>query len=153
MIDGIDRKILSILQSNARASHSDIAKDVGMAASAVFERIRKLEKRGIIQGYETRLNPQALDVGLVAFISVRAQERIGSLETGKQLARFPEVLEIHDVAGEDCYLVKVRIADTEALGAFLRDKIGSIDAISSTRTTIVLTTVKETAQLPLEGKP
>lgn len=153
MIDGIDRKILSILQSNARASHSDIAKDVGMAASAVFERIRKLEKRGIIQGYETRLNPQALDVGLVAFISVRAQERIGSLETGKQLARFPEVLEIHDVAGEDCYLVKVRVADTEALGAFLRDKIGSIDAISSTRTTIVLTTVKETAQLPLEGKP
>lgn len=153
MIDGIDRKILSILQSNARASHSDIAKDVGMAASAVFERIRKLEKRGIIQGYETRLNPQALDVGLVAFISVRAQERIGSLETGKQLARFPEVLEIHDVAGEDCYLVKVRVADTEALGAFLRDKIGSIDAISSTRTTIVLATVKETAQLPLEGKP
>lgn len=153
MTDDVDRKILKILQSNARASHSDIAKDVGMAASAVFERIRKLEKRGIIQGYETRLNPQALDVGLVAFISVRAQERIGSLETGKQLARFPEVLEIHDVAGEDCYLVKVRVADTEALGAFLRDKIGPIEAIASTRTTIVLATVKETAQLPLEGKP
>ncbi len=152
MIDGIDRKILKILQSNARASHSDIAKDVGMAASAVFERIRKLEKRGVIQGYETRLNPHALDVGLVAFISVRAQEHIGSLETGKQLARFPEVLEIHDVAGEDCYLVKVRAADTEALGAFLRDKMGTIDAISSTRTTIVLATVKETAQLPLEDK-
>jgi len=114
MIDEIDRKILNIIQSNARASHNEIAKEVGMAASAIFERIRKLEKRGIIQGYETRLNPKALDLGLVAFIFIRAHEHVGTLETGKLLAHIPEVLEIHDVAGEDCYLVKVRVANTEA---------------------------------------
>jgi Lrp/AsnC family leucine-responsive transcriptional regulator len=152
MIDEIDRKILNIIQSNARASHNEIAKEVGMAASAIFERIRKLEKRGIIQGYETRLNPKALDLGLVAFIFIRAHEHVGTLETGKLLAHIPEVLEIHDVAGEDCYLVKVRVANTEALGVLLREKIGPIDAISSTRTTIVLATVKETAQLPIKDE-
>jgi Lrp/AsnC family leucine-responsive transcriptional regulator len=153
MIDDIDRKILNIIQSDARASHSEIAKAVGMATSAVFERIRKLEKRGIIQGYETRINPKALDLGLVAFIFIQAREHIGKMETGKLLAHIPEILEIHDVAGEDCYLVKVRVADTEALGSLLRDKIGPIDAVSSTRTTIVLTTIKETAQLPVEDEP
>jgi Lrp/AsnC family transcriptional regulator, leucine-responsive regulatory protein len=152
MIDDIDRKILKIIQNNARASHSEIAKEVGLATSAVFERIRKLEKRNIIQGYETRLNSQALNLGLVAFIAVRAQERIGSLEIGKRLAHLPQVLEIHDVAGEDCYLLKVRVANTEALGAFLREQLGPIEAISSTRTTIALATVKETAQLPLENE-
>lgn len=150
MIDETDRKILNILQGNARASHSDIAREVGMAASAVFERIRKLEKRGIIQGYETRLNPRLLNVGLVAFIFIQAKEHLGTLETGKRLARIPEILEIHDVAGEDCYLVKVRVADTEALSVLLREKIGPIETITSTRTTIVLATVKETAQLPLD---
>lgn len=149
MFDEIDRKILRIIQGDARASHSEIAKEVGMAASAIFERIRKLEKRGIIQGYETRLNPKALDLGLVAFIFIQAKEPLGTLETGKRLAHIPEVLEIHDVAGEDCYLIKVRVADTEALSVLLRDKIGPVDAITSTRTTIVLATVKETAQLPL----
>ena len=84
MIDEIDRKILNIIQSNARASHNEIAKEVGMAASAIFERIRKLEKRGIIQGYETRLDPKALDLGLVAFIFIRAQEHVGTLETDRK---------------------------------------------------------------------
>jgi Lrp/AsnC family transcriptional regulator, leucine-responsive regulatory protein len=152
MIDDIDRKILKLIQSNARISHSEIAREVGMAASAIFERLRKLEKRGVIQGYETRLNPQAVDLGLVAFIFIRAHGPVGSLETEKRLAQIPEVLEIHDVAGEDCYLIKVRVAHTEALSRLLREKIGPIQTISSTRTTIVLTTVKETAQLPIDDE-
>lgn len=150
MIDDVDKKILKIIQGSARASHSEIAREVGMAPSAVFERIRKLEKRGVIQGYETRLNPQAVDLGLLAFIFIRAQEPVGKLEAERRLTQLPEVLEIHDVAGEDCYLIKVRVANTEALGDLLRNKIGAIPAISSTRTTIVLTTVKETSQLPIE---
>jgi|SRR5581483_4981446 len=150
MIDDIDKKILKTIQRNARASHSEIARLVGMAPSAVFERIRKLEKREVIQGYETRLNPQAVNLGLLAFIFIRIQEPLKKLEAEKSLTQLPDVLEIHDVAGEDCYLVKVRVANTEALGDLLRNKIGALPAISSTRTTIVLTTVKETAQLPLE---
>ncbi|HEU4783185.1 MAG TPA: Lrp/AsnC family transcriptional regulator [Ktedonobacterales bacterium] len=149
MIDDIDGKILSILQSDARTSNAEIARRLAMAPSAILERIRKLETRGLIDGYEARLNPKALDMGLLAFIYVRADERIGSREIGDELAAFPEVQEVHHIAGEDCYLLKVRVADTNALSDLLRQRLGPIDAIRSTRTTIVLSTIKETAQIPL----
>ena len=150
MIDEIDWQILSILQENARNSNAEIARQVGMAPSAIFERLRKLEERGIIAEYTLRLNPRALGLGLLAFIFVRADERVGSNETAAVLAKIPEVQEVHHIAGEDCYLVKVRAADTEDLGRLLRERFGSIKSVRSTRTTIVLNTVKETVKLPLE---
>jgi Lrp/AsnC family transcriptional regulator, leucine-responsive regulatory protein len=149
MIDAIDAAILSILQENARASNVAVGRRVGLVPSAVFERIRKLERSGTIRGYEPRLNAAAVGVPLLAFVFVHANEKIGGLDTGKRIARFPEVQEVHQVAGEDCYLVKVRVADTEALGRLLRDSFGSLPAIRSTRTTIVLSSVKESAQVPL----
>ena len=149
MIDDIDGRILSILQNDARTSNAEIARRLAMAPSAILERIRKLETRGLIDGYEARLNPKALDMGLLAFIYVRADERIGSRVIGDELAAFPEVQEVHHIAGEDCYLLKVRVADTNALSDLLRQRLGPIDAIRSTRTTIVLSTIKETAQIPL----
>lgn len=149
MIDDIDAKILSILQNDARTSNAEIARRLGMAPSAILERIRKLETRGLIAGYEARLNPRALEMGLLAFIYVRADERIGSRVIGDELAMIPEVQEVHHIAGEDCYLLKVRVADTNALSDLLRQRLGPIDAIRSTRTTIVLSTIKETAQIPL----
>jgi len=149
MIDAVDRKILSILQENARTSNVEVARRIGLAPSAVLERIRKLEKRGVIRGYEPRLNASALGSPLLAFIFVHADEKIGGLEIGRKIAKFPEVQEVHQVAGEDCYLVKVRIADTDALGRLLRDSFGALPAIRTTRTTIVLSSVKESAQMPL----
>jgi Lrp/AsnC family leucine-responsive transcriptional regulator len=150
MIDEIDTQILTILRNDARISNAEIARQIGMAPSAIFERIRKLEARGVICGYEARINPANVGLGMLAFIFVRAAEKVGSMETGALLAQIPEVQEVHQVAGEDCYLVKVRVADTEALGRVLRERLGGIDSIISTRTTIVLVTLKETAQLPLE---
>lgn len=149
MIDGIDIQIANILQHDARTSNAEIARKLGMAPSAIFERIRKLEARGIIQGYHAAIAPRAVDLGLLAFIFVRADERPGAGDAGHELARMPEVQEVHHIAGEDCYLVKVRVADTEALGHLLRERFGHIDCVRSTRTTIVLSTVKETALLPL----
>lgn len=149
MIDDIDRQIAKILQRNARTPTAEIARQVGMAASAVHERIRKLEERGVVQGYGAILDPHLLGRGLLAYVFVRADERIGAPETGELLARIPEVQEVHHVAGEDCYLVKVRVADTDALGRLLRERVGSIDTVRSTRTTIVLETVKETTALDL----
>jgi Lrp/AsnC family leucine-responsive transcriptional regulator len=148
MIDPTDRAILSILQENARTPNADIARRIGLAPSAVLERIRKLERTGVIRGYEPRLDPKALDAGLVAFVFVHAEEPIGGLETGRAMARLPEVQEVHQIAGEDCYLVKVRVADTEALGALLRDGFGTIRTVRSTRTTIALSSVKEHAPIP-----
>jgi len=149
MIDVIDAKILSILQDNARISNAEIARQVDLAPSAIFERIRKLEERGVIEGYSTRINPKAIGRALLAFVFVRADEKPGAEETARRVAEIPEVLEVHDVAGEDCLLVKVRTADTDALGRLLRDRIGRIETITSTRTTIVLDSVKETSALPI----
>src|SRR5215475_14308530 len=149
MIDATDIGILKILQENARTSNAEIARQVGLAPSAVFERIRKLEDRGVIEGYGARLNPKVMGVPLLAFVFVRADDRRAD-ETAARVAAIPEVLEVHDVAGEDCLLVKVRAADTEALGRLLRDRFGRIASITSTRTTIVLETVKESSALPLE---
>jgi Lrp/AsnC family leucine-responsive transcriptional regulator len=149
MINDLDRQILTILQSNARTSNAEIARQVGLAPSAVFERIRKLEERNVLQSYTARIDPHAVGLGLVAFTFVRSNDRPGGIQTAEKLAEIPEVLEVHHVAGEDCFLVKVRAADTEALGRLLRERLGKIGTITSTRTTIVLETVKETAELPI----
>lgn len=147
MIDDIDRQILDILQENARTPNAEIARQVGMAPSAILERIRKLEERGVIQGYAVRINPDAYGLGLMAYVFVRADERAGALTTAEQMALIPEVQEVHHVAGEDCFLAKVRVRGTRELGELLRDRFGCIETIRSTRSTIVLDTVKETTML------
>jgi Lrp/AsnC family leucine-responsive transcriptional regulator len=85
--------------------------------------------------------------GMLAFVAVRSEEVLTDDSVAQQLAQVAEVLEVHHVAGEDCYLVKVRTKDAEQLGALLRHRIGRIPGVKSTRTTIVLETVKETSRL------
>jgi Lrp/AsnC family transcriptional regulator, leucine-responsive regulatory protein len=152
MIDETDLRILEILQENARTANAEIARQVGMAPSAVLERVRKLEERGVIQGYNARVDPGALGLDLTAFVFVRADERAGAPTTAHRLAEIPEVQEVHHVAGEDCFLAKVRVQGTKALGRLLQEKIGAIDTIRSTRSTIVLDTIKETCVLPAPGR-
>lgn len=146
MRDDIDLKILSLLQQNARLPNVDIARQVGMAPSATLERLRKLEEQEIITGYEARVNPQKMGMDLLAFIFVKAT---GPDDCGEQIAAIPQVQEVHNIAGDDCYLVKIRTKSTEDLARIIREKIKSIPSILSTKTTIVLTTVKESCQLPL----
>ena len=152
-LDDVDRKILRMLQGNARTSNSEIARQLSMVPSAILERIRKLEERGVILGYEARVNPAALGLGLVAFISVKTADRNHDFEAAERLKRFPEVLEIHNVAGEDCYLIKVRVTDVAALRDFLHDKVSTIGSVVSTRSTIVLGVEKESSKLPIEPAP
>jgi Lrp/AsnC family leucine-responsive transcriptional regulator len=151
MIDAVDSKILNIVQQNAKTTNADIARHVDMAPSAIFERIKKLEAHGLITGYHARLNPRELGLGLLAFVFVRADDKQAELDTGQRLAQIPEVQEVHHIAGEDCYLVKVRCKDTEALGRLLRERFSGIETVRSTRTTIVLNTLRETCELPLNG--
>ena len=150
MIDIIDRKILKILQKNARISNAEISRQVGLTPSAILERIRKLERNGVIIGYETRVNPMELNLALTTFILVRTEEPVGSFETGEKLAEIPEVQEIHHIAGDYCYILKVRVADTESLAKLLK-KFGTFDEVSDTRTTLVLTSIKESLRLPLDN--
>ena len=101
MLDPTDLEILAIIQDNARSSNAEIARQVGMAPSAVLERVRKLEKRGIIEGYRARLAPSGLGFQLLAFIYVKTDESMAEMSTGESLSRIPEVQEVHHVAGEE----------------------------------------------------
>jgi Lrp/AsnC family leucine-responsive transcriptional regulator len=148
--DAVDARILEALQRNGRVTQVEIAREVGLAPSAVLERMRKLESRGIIRGYSAILSPKATGLAMLAFIAVRTAEVPGGEDkVGRDLAKVPEVLEVHHVAGDDCFLVKIRARDAEHLGELLKTRIGRISGVRSTRTTIVLGSLKETLRLPL----
>ncbi len=149
VLDELDCSILRILQADAHTTNVEIARRIRMAPSATLERIRKLERRDIIRGYPARLDPTALGLGLLAFVFVRSSGRVGGIKTAQRLAAIPGVQEVHHIAGEDCFLVKVRAANPEALGELLRTRFGAIPEVTSTRTTIVLETIQETSNLPV----
>ena len=153
MLDDIDRQILEILQSDGRTSNAELARRVHMAPSAVFERVRRLEQRGVILGYGARIDPRVVDRSLLAFVLVRCDERTGEISTGEALAEVSEVLEVHHVAGQDSYLVKVRVKDPESLGRLLRERFGAITTVRSTQSTIALETLKEQWAIPVNVEP
>jgi len=148
-LDKIDLTILSALQTNARLQNTALAKKCGMAPSAVLERVKKLEQKEIIKDYTTRIEPAALNLKLLAFISIKSSAGPGDASTAKLIAKIPEVLEVHHIAGEDCYLVKIRTEDPQSLIKLMRDKFSKIPNIISTKTTIVLETLKEDNYLPV----
>ena len=150
MIDNISLKILKILQQKARIPNVEVARQVGMAPSAVLERIRKLEKMGLIDGYEVRLNPERFGKGQVAFINVRTDGTGDEHLIVDSLAAIAQVQEIHYVAGRDSYLLKVRETDTKALGRLVSQRIASLQGVVETNTTIVMNTFKETARFPID---
>ncbi|MCG6910864.1 MAG: Lrp/AsnC family transcriptional regulator [Deltaproteobacteria bacterium] len=150
MIDGIDLNILKILQKKARIPNVEVARQVDMAPSAVLERIRKLEKQGFIDGYEVRLNPERFRRNLVAFVIVTTKHPKQRSNTAKRLSDIPGAQEVHEIAGEDGILLKVRVSDTVELGKLLKEKIAAIEAVHATRTMIVMSTLKETARIPID---
>jgi len=150
MIDAVDLNILKILQKKARIPNVEVARQVDMAPSAVLERIRKLEKQGYIDGYEVRLNPERFRRNLVAFVMVTTRNLKDHKKVAGQLAAIPEIQEVHEIAGEDGLMVKIRISDTAELGRFIQNRIATIDQVNSTRTMIALSTLKESARIPID---
>ena len=149
MLDEINLQILHILQKDGRVSNVDIARQVGLTPSATLERIRKLEAEGIIEGYYARLNPLLLDLDMMAFIFVTTHEPTGSWAAGEDFRKLPEVQGVYAITGEDCYLLKVRVKDTEGLRLLLRDGIGVVEGVYSTRTIVVLGSLEDNLDLPI----
>jgi Lrp/AsnC family leucine-responsive transcriptional regulator len=156
MIDEKDARILEALQKDGRMTNVELAKAAELTPSATLERVRKLEERGLIRGYMALLDPHSLELGLLAFIFVRVDDRediMGEADsTAEALAALPSVQELHHLAGEDCFLIKVRARDTDDLYRILKEEFGQFKTIRSTRTTIVLKTVKETPRLSISEK-
>lgn len=146
-IDKIDLKIMEILLRAATTPKAKIARLIGTAASAIFERIRRLEASGIIRRYETRLDARKLGYDTLAFISITERKPTGGVDTGELLAGVNGVEEVYKIAGRDCFLVKIRARDTEALGEILDNEIASIPTVAETATTIVLKNIKEDVAL------
>jgi Lrp/AsnC family leucine-responsive transcriptional regulator len=154
--DVLDRQILRLLRQDGRMSVASIAKEVGLSGPSVHERIKKLEQRGIIAGYTAVLEPRLLNRPHVAFVMVTLAEGNEFAVDDPIVARIceePDVLEFHRIAGEDCYLIKVRSATNKELENLLR-RIRKIRGVARTRTTIVLSTELErpSIEVPIEDE-
>ena len=148
-IDALDLKVLGQLMQQARMTWADLAAQLGLSAPAAADRVRKLEDRGVIQGYLTQVNPDSLGYGLTAFIAVtleHSRDREGFLA---QVQALPQIQECHHIAGDGDYLLKVRCQGTRGLERLITDVLKEIPGVVQTRTTIALSTVKETISLPI----
>lgn len=149
-MDQTNLKILRILQKKARIPNVEVSRLINLAPSAVLERIRKMEKQGIIDGYEVRLNPERFGYSLVSFIQLRLRPEANRQQVADLLTAKPEILEVHFITGEDCFLIKTRTSGTDHLNALLQELAASITGLRDTKTFVVLSTHKETAQIPLD---
>ena len=148
-LDVLDRKILSRLMEDGRVTWAQLASEVGLSAPAVTERVRKLERLGVIDGYSARVNPEAVGYGLLAFVAVGLSDPDHHAEMLRQAEATPEIQEYHIVAGDYDYLLKIRCTDSKHLERLLREKVRSVAGVARTQSTIVMLTSKETCAVPL----
>lgn len=149
-MDKTNLHILRILQEKARIPNVEVSRLISLAPSAVLERIRKMEKQGIIEGYEVRLNPERFNRSQVSFIHLYLAPGSDREQAAQLLTDRDEIQEVHFIAGDDCFLIKVRSAGTAELDALLQELTALIHGLQSTRTSVVLSTHKETAQIPID---
>jgi Lrp/AsnC family leucine-responsive transcriptional regulator len=144
MEDEVDRRILGLLGADGRMSYADLARETGLSTSAVHQRVRRLEQRGVIRGYAAVIDPRAIGLPLTALVDLTPLDPSAPDDVPQRLEDFEEIESCWSVAGDASYVVKVRVgepADLEELLARIRGAAGV-----STRTTIVLST-------PYEGRP
>jgi len=145
-IDPMDRKILSALARDADRSFQALGEEVGLSAPAVHERVKRLKASGRIKGTVARVDPQALGKNFLAFVHVDVKG-YGKTEPMMALKRFPEIEEIHGVAGDTCLLLKVRVADGNEMERLLQ-RLYQVPTVITTRSYVVLSTYLER---PVQG--
>ncbi|HNX20355.1 MAG TPA: Lrp/AsnC family transcriptional regulator [Acidobacteriota bacterium] len=151
-LDAMDRRILDILQRDARRSRAEIGQDVGLSAAAVHERIKKLERSGVIKGYAALLDPERAQCDLLAFVEVFIDEPQHEGVFLQEVARIGEIQECHRVTGKATCILKVRVRHRRALQRLILDRINAIPGVRGTETVVVLSTTKETPHIHLAGE-
>lgn len=146
-VEEIDRQILQLLTADGRMSFTDLGKATGLSTSAVHQRVRRLEQRGVIKGYAAVVDAEAVGLPLTAFISVTPLDPAAPDDVPERLADVAEIEACHSVAGEENYILKVRVATPGALESLLARIRAAANV--STRTTIVLSTPFDARPLPL----
>jgi len=140
-VEEIDRRIITLLAKDGRMSFTDLARETGLSVSAVHQRVRRLEKRGVIRGYAALIDYDAIGLPLTAFISIKPIDPAAPDDAPQRLEHLTEVEACHSVAGDESYILKVRVASPQALEDLLQRIRAAANV--STRTTVVLSTPYE----------
>ncbi len=148
--DEIDRTLLERLMTDGRASWATLAREVGLTPPSVTERVRKLERSGVIRGFEVVVDPETVGYGLVAYISITAASAFDPPEFMERVSETPEILECYLLTGEYDYLLKVLCRSSDHLYEILQ-RVQTWQGVGHTRSSLVLKTGKETRQLPLDA--
>jgi Lrp/AsnC family leucine-responsive transcriptional regulator len=151
-VDDVDRKLLDALRANARATYAELARTVGLSAPAAHERVAKLEAAGVITGYHAGVRPEAVGFGTTALIGIFITDSADIDVITGALNELHDVEDCWFVAGEETFVVKVRVADVSALEATIRD-LNAIRGVARTRTTVVLSTRFEGRVRPASASP
>ncbi len=149
MLDTIDKKILDILQENGRTKRSVLAEKVNLSLPSLSERLNKLEEKGIIEGYFTKVNRKAFGLDIMAFITVIMDSSKNYRDLTKHVQKTPEILECHSVLGEGSHILKVLVKDTASLERLL-SRIQSWPGVIRTLSSFVLSTIKETTKINIK---
>jgi|SRR5271170_6593102 len=136
MIDEIDRKLLVLLKQDAKKKYSELADELNLSAPSIHARVKKLEQTGVIKSYSIEIDGPSLGLPLCAFVRVTTEGACNK-ELWEGMSQFPEVEEIYNVAGEECFLLKVRTRDPAALGQLL-DNLRTVKGVTKTITSVVL---------------
>jgi Lrp/AsnC family leucine-responsive transcriptional regulator len=146
MLDELDLIILRTLQSNGRTKRNVLAEQVGLSIPSVSDRLKKLEENGIIEGYYTKVKRQAFGFDILAFILVMMDSSKHYKDLIKHVEKHPKIIECYSVLGDGSHLIKVTVKNTEALEKLLSE-IQTWTGVTSTKTTYVLSTIKETTSI------
>jgi len=138
-VDSVDRQLLDALRANARATYAELARVVGLSAPAVHERVAKLETNGVITGYHAAVAPESFGYAMNALVGIFISDSADTDDVAAQLAAVPAVEHCWFVAGEETFVVKVRVPDVSGMEATIRN-LNAIRGVARTRTTVVLST-------------
>ncbi len=148
MLDDLDIKILNILQKNGRTKRNVIAESIGLSIPSVSERLHKLEEKGIIEGYYAKLNKKSFGYDIMAYILVTMESSKHYKNFAAKIEKVSQIIECHSVLGEGSHLLKAIVKNTESLEKLLSE-IQSWPGVAATKTTFVLSTIKETAEIEI----
>ena len=150
-LDRIDQQILDILQHDGRIAISELASRVNLSTTPCSERVKRLERDGIIMGYYARLNPQLVDRNLLVFLEIKLSAKSGDVfdQVARDLVEIPEVLECHLISGEFDYLVKASLKEMSAYRCLLGDLLKKLPSSASSHSYIVMEEVKESFYLDI----
>jgi len=150
-LDDIDKKLLLLLQTDAKKTTKALSLKLNLSVTAVYERIKKLEKEGVIEKYVALLNASKIDRNFVVFCHLKliqhTKEFISKFES--QIIKLPEVLECHHVSGDYDYILKILVKDMAAYRSFLVTKLTTLEHIGSTHSTFMISEVKKTTVVSL----